>query len=212
MVAAGGDDGGCRLRLLLPLRPLIQLKHHFGTHAGPDHVVKLQDGEQPGDRTVVGHVVKVDDVSRPGHEVAQVCRQLSDPDAERRRTGRERRRVVAVDLAVLPLSQAVYGFGNVLGHAGRAVGAVDKLAGQRLAVALSRREVVVVVVEGGMESSVVRMHARDVIECAKQRGGAGKMLLPLRIAIGLDGVEHAARGAAAILGLQAVHSVGLQLI
>lgn len=54
-------------------------------------------------------------------------------------------------------------------------------------------------VEGSVESGIIEANARNAVESAKQIGGRLEMLLPLRIASGLDGIEPTACGAAAVL-------------
>lgn len=157
----------------------------------------------------MGYIVEVDNVGRSGHEVTQVGRQLPNPDAQERSARLERRGVTTINLAVLPVPHAVDGVGKLLGDTSGAPGAVKVTAGQGVGVALACREVVVVVIEGGVKVGVVGTDLRDAIEGAEQGGGCLEMVLPQRVARRLDGVEPIARGAAAVLRLQTVDALGL---
>lgn len=187
----------------------VNLKDDLRAHAGPDHGINLQDRQQAGHRTIVSDVVEVNDVALASNDVADVASQLEHPDAEGTGAGRERVGVVAVDLAVLPVTETVDGLGLLLGHAGGRVLAVDELAGQRLVVALTGAEVVVVVVKRSVEAAVAGRDTGDVVEGSVQRSGASEVLLPGGVAARLDRVEEVVGVVAAVLGLEAVDAVAL---
>lgn len=71
-------------KVVLGVALLIHLKHDLGAHAWPDHDIQLQDGEQSGEGPIVRHVVPVNHVALATNEVADVGRELADPDAETR--------------------------------------------------------------------------------------------------------------------------------
>lgn len=72
-------------------------------------------------------------------------------------------------------------------------------------MALPRREVVVVVVERGMEAAVGGGHARDVVEGGVEGGGGVEVGFPGGVGTGFDGVEGFGAGAAGVLGLEAIN-------
>lgn len=72
--------------------------------------------------------------------------------------------MITVDLAILPMPQTIDGIGHVLRHTGRAVGSIHKFAWERLPMALSRREIVVVVIKGDVKSFIICGNTGDVVE------------------------------------------------
>ena len=126
--------------------PLPQLEDHLGAHARPDHGLNLQHGQHAGYTPVMSDVVPPENpVLPPSDHAPQPDRQLSEPNTVARGAGSEGKRVVPEDGAVLPLSHAVGCVGLRLGDALCGIGGAE-LAGEWLRVALSRGEVVVVVV------------------------------------------------------------------
>ncbi len=109
------------------------------------------------------YIVNVRVFARPSHRLPQVLRELGDPDPKGCHAGIQAPGGVSVDLAVLPVAHAVHRIGQVLARAEGAVRAVELHTGERLAMTLSRGEIVVEAVEGGVEASVVGGDARDVV-------------------------------------------------
>ena len=138
----------------------------------------------------MGHVVEVNDVLLAVDELPDVGDELSRPDAVRGAASREGRGRVAVDLAILPVPQTIDGIGHLLRDAGRAVGAVDELAWQGFVVALTGGQVVVVVVKGCVEPTIVGRDAGDVVEGLEELLSLVQMSLPLGVSARLNGVEE----------------------
>ena len=90
--------------------------------------------------------------------------EFADPDAVAGGAGCETARVVAVDVRILVLTEAVHFVGDGLVDACCGVNAVHELAGEGFAVALASREVVVIVVETFVETGVCGRDSRDVIQ------------------------------------------------
>ena len=156
----------------------IQLKHNFCAHAGPDHLLKLQYRQNPGYGAIVRNVVEVNGIALSSHGLTQMRGELADPDAESGRSCPQRGRIIAVYLAILPLTQTIDLVGKVLSDTGRAVDAVHDLARERLPMALAGREIVIVVIKRVMETSIVRMDTRDIVKDAEQCGRSVEVLLP----------------------------------
>ena len=187
----------------------IQLKHNFCAHAGPDHLVKLQYRQNPGYGAIVRNVVEVNGIALSSHGLTQMRSELADPDAESGRSCPQRRRMIAVYLAILPLTQTIDLIGQILSDTSRTVYAVHDLARERLVMALAGREIVIVVVKRVMETSIVRMDTRDVVKAAEQCGRSVEVLLPGGIRTGLDRVEQLRAGRTAVLRFKTVNATCL---
>lgn len=140
------------------------------------------------------------------NDTAQVRRQLRNPHAQRAHAGGQALGArVAVDLAVLPIAQAVHLVRQVLRDTVPRRG----VARQRFAVALARREVVVVVVETGVEPGVVGRHARDAVQRGVQALRSVEVRLPRGIVRALDLVELGRGRGAGVTGFERIHARGL---
>lgn len=109
-------------------------------------------------------VVSVNHVAGSVNKVPDVGSEFSDPDAVAGGAGCETAGVVAVDVRILVLSEAVHFVGDGLVDAGCGVDAVHELAWEGLVVALASGEVVVVVVKTFVETGVRGRDSRDVIQ------------------------------------------------
>lgn len=170
----------------------VELKHNLGAHSRPDHLIQLQDREQPRDRPVVRNVVVIDVFALAGNNVAEMSGEFADPNTNRSCTGGQGEGSVSVDVAVLPVTPAIYCICKLLRHACGAVFAVYKLARQRLFVAFSCREIVIIMVKRSMEAAVVFRNSRNVVECAVQVPCAIKVCLPISIRARFDLVKELA--------------------
>jgi hypothetical protein len=124
-------------------------------------------------------IVSINHVAGPVNEVPDVGSEFANPDAVAGGAGCETAGVVAVDVRILVLSEAVHFVGDGLVDAGCGVDAVHELAGEGFAVALPGREVVVVVVETFVETSVCGRNSRDVIQGRIQGFGSCEMSGPV---------------------------------
>ena len=88
------------------------------------------------------------------NEVPDVSSKFSYPDSVGSSACCETARVVSVDVRILVIAKSVDFVGNRLVYACCGVDAVHELAGERLAVALAGREIVVVMVKAGVETRV----------------------------------------------------------
>jgi hypothetical protein len=76
-------------------------------------------------------------------------------------------------------------------------------------MALSRGEVVVVVIERGVEAAVRRWHAGDSVKGGEEVGGLVEVLLPGWVVVGLDVIEDGGTAGAGVLRLETVDIGGL---
>lgn len=97
-------------------------------------------------------VVAVDDGAGSVDERPDVRGELADPDAVGGGACCETAWVVAVDVRVFVVAEAVDFVSDGLVDAGCGVDAVDEFAWEGLGVALTGREIVVVVVKTGVET------------------------------------------------------------
>nr|POF16445.1 serine/threonine-protein kinase chk1 [Quercus suber] len=197
--------------------PAVQLEHDLGAHAGPDHARDLEDGEQPGERAIVGDVVAVPDGGGAGggdagglgraHGVPQILRQLGEPDAIAGDAGGQRGGRVAVEEAVLVLAQAedLVGVGS-----GDAVGGAGEAARQGLGVAQPGGEVIEVVVPADVPVGRGGTDAGEGVEAGEEGGGGGEVRLPgRRGGAGAVRAEEIGGGGAGVCRFEGVDAVGL---
>jgi len=127
----------------------------------------------------VRDVVSVNHVAGSVNEVSDVGSEFADPDAVASGAGCETAGVVAVDVRVFVLSEAVHFVGDGLVDADYGVDAIHELAGEGFAVALASREVVVVMIETFVETGVCGRDSRDIIQGRIQGFSSCEMSSPV---------------------------------
>ena len=102
----------------------------------------------------MGNVVAVDDIALTCDEVSDVGGEFTNPDTVASCGSTQTSRIITVDVRVFIIAKSVHFIRLGLSNASCGVGPVDELAWERLSMALSGGEVVIIVIEARVESTV----------------------------------------------------------
>src|ERR1700712_2590371 len=104
----------------------------------------------------MSNVVQIFDATASRYGVADVLRQFCNPDAIVSYCSAKRFRGATVYVRVFVLSQPIHGVSHWLANTLRTI---SSSAGERFLMALPRRQVVKVMIEGNMEARICWWHA-----------------------------------------------------